>query len=233
MKRPLQVLGFVAMVLVGGPGRAADKPQEIKGWGKVIDPDNDCAFTEARGKLSITVPGSLHDLFPGQRDPKKRNNAPRVLTEVKGDFVASVKVTADWKPGAALAGAATFPYNGAGLILWESDTQFVRFERNLWVPPNGIGSCYHTPLQFKEGRQINASRTGPTAFFRGRSTWLKMERSGEKLTTWISHDGKDWIETAVLPAKLPETVRIGVEAINSSSDPFTVEFEGFGIIGSQ
>src|SRR5262245_56616033 len=80
--------------------RADDKkPREIKGWGEATDPDGECKIEEKKGKLTIKVPGSLHDLFPGQKDEKKRFNAPRVLREVEGDFVAYVKVTADWKPG--------------------------------------------------------------------------------------------------------------------------------------
>jgi regulation of enolase protein 1 (concanavalin A-like superfamily) len=206
------------------------KLREDSGWGKPVNPDGDCTFTENRGKLTITVPGSLHDLFPGQQDPRKRNNAPRVLQGVRGNFTASVKVTADWKPGSGLRGANTFPYNGAGLLIWESDTQFVRFERNLWVAPDGV-SCYTTPLQYKDNRQINASKTTRNEFFKGRSTWLKVRRDGDTFTTSISHDGKEWTETATLTARLPESVQIGVTAINSSDKPFVVEFEEYGIVG--
>ena len=234
MKRAFLVLTSFALALLGaGPNRADDKKvQEVKGWGKVVDPDDDCTVTEEKGTLSIKVPGSLHDLYPGQRDPKKRNNAPRVLQSVKGDFTAMVKVTADWKPGAGLPGANTFPYNGAGLLVWASDTQFVRLERNLWVTPKGE-SCYSTPLQYTEGRESNMTKTTGAAFYKGRSTWLKVKCAGDKLTTWISHDGKEWIETAVLTTKFPESVQIGVSAVNSSSQEFVVAFEEFGIIGTQ
>lgn len=232
MKRAPFILLAVVLVLFGTvAGRADDKKLlEGKGWGKPIDPDADCTMTEEKGKLTITVPGSLHDLFPGQRDPKKRNNAPRLLQSVTGDFTASVKVAADWIPGRGLPGANTFPYNGAGLVVWESDSQFVRFERNLWITPNGP-SCYTTPLQYKDNRQTNASKTTQTEFFKGRSTWLKVQRAGDKLTTSMSHDGKEWIETAELTAKYPESVQIGVTAINSSDGAFVVAFEEFRIIG--
>ena len=206
------------------------KPREIKGWGEVVDPDGDCTVTEEKGKLSIKVPGTLHDLCPGQNDPKKRHNAPRLLQAVKGDFVAMVKVTADWKPGDRLADANTFPYHGAGLFVGDSDTQFVRLERNVWVAPDGQAS-YTTPLQYADGRQINRHRVSREEFFKGRSTWLKMERTGAELRTSISHDGNQWIETSVLAAKFAETVGVGVEAVNSSDKEFVVEFEEFKVAG--
>lgn len=233
MNRPLRALAVVAAALVAtGPNRADDrKLLPARGWGQAVDPDGDCTLTEARGKLTITVPGTLHDLFPGQRDPKKRNNAPRVLQAVKGDFTVLVKVTADWKPGPPLPGANTFPFNGAGLLIWDTDAQFIRFERNVWTAKDGDWS-YTTPLQYTDGRQVNASKTTRDAFFKGRSTWLKVERAADAFTFAISHDGEKWQEAARLTAKLPASVRVGVEAVNSSADEFVVEFEEFGIVGT-
>lgn len=232
MNRSLRALAVVALALAAvGPNRADDKKAlEARGWGKAVDPDDDCTFTEAKGKLTITVPGSLHDLFPGQRDPKKRNNAPRVLQSVKGDFTAVVKVTADWKPGAPLPGANTHPYNGAGLLIWDTDTQFIRFERNVWAGRDANWS-YTTPLQYTDGRQVNTVQQTREEFFKDRSTWLRVERTTDTFTFAISHDGEKWQEAAKLTAKMPESVRVGVEAVNSSADEFVVEFEEFGIIG--
>jgi regulation of enolase protein 1 (concanavalin A-like superfamily) len=222
----------VALALVGvGFGSADDKKLlESRGWGRAIDPDGDCLMTEEKGKLTVKVPGSMHDLYPGQKDPKKRNNAPRVLTGVSGRFLAQVKVTAEWKPGGPLPGANTHPYNGAGLVVWASDTEFVRFERNVWVTPDGPMS-FTTPLQYANGQQINAAKSTRNEFFKDQSTWLRVERDREKLTTSISHDGEKWIETSVLTARFPESVLVGVTAINSSDKEFVVEFEQFGIVG--
>jgi hypothetical protein len=200
----------------------------LAAWGQVVDPNGDCTITENDGKLTIKVPGTLHDLNPGETDPKKRNTAPRVLREVQGDFVLTVKVTADWKPGNKLPSATTQPYNGAGLLVWGSNLDFVRLERNVWVSPKGRFS-YRTPIYCVQGRPSNQFRSGRDEFFKGRSTWLKVERTGEKITTSISHDGKEWTETAVLTTKFPESVRVGVEAINSSDKEFVVEFEEFKI----
>lgn len=224
MTRTFHLFACATLILINmGTIRADDKkPLEIKGWGTVTDPDSDCTVTNAKGKLTIKVPGSLHDLYPHQKDEKKRLNAPRVLQEMKGDFVATVKVTADWKPGGALPGSSTVPYNGAGLLVWAKDDDFLRLERNVFV--RNVSISYTTPFQIQGGNQVNNATTTQDEFFKGKSTWLKVERLGEQLTTSISHDGKDWIETAALRAKYPETVRVGVEAVNSSDKEFVVEF---------
>jgi regulation of enolase protein 1 (concanavalin A-like superfamily) len=233
MTRPAPLLAL-ALAVAAGALRADDKKVlEARGWGRAVDPDDDCTFTEAKGKLTIAVPGRLHDLFPGQRDPKKRNNAPRAVQPVKGDFTAGVKVTADWKPGGPLPGANTQPYNGAGLLVWDSDTQFVRFERNVWVGRDGAAWCFTTPLQYADGRQVNADRQTKDEHFKGRSTWLRVERGGDKLVFSISHDGDKWQEVDTLRAKLPEKLSVGVEAVNSSAKEFVVEFSEFGILGGQ
>src|SRR5262249_23157186 len=120
MKRVFHIVPYVVLVLAGmSESRGGDKKsQEIKGWGQVSDPDADGTVPENKGKLTIKVPGSLHDLYPLQQDAKKRFNAPRVLQAVKGDFVVTVKVAADWKPGDRRPGSSSFPYNGAGLLVW-------------------------------------------------------------------------------------------------------------------
>lgn len=222
-------LVIAALTAGGADDKKPDdkKPQEIKGWGKVTDPEGDCTFTEDKGKLTVKVPGSLHDLYPLQKDEKKRLNAPRVLQEVKGDFVATVKVTADWNPGDALPGSSSAPFHGAGLVVWGEDDEFARLERNVFV--RTVPIYYTSPIQYKGTKLVNKATTTRDEFFKDRSTWLKVERAGDKLTTSISHDGKEWTETAVLDAKYPETAKVGVDVINSSDKEFAVEFEEFKV----
>jgi hypothetical protein len=83
------------------PAFAQTAPQtavgtELPGWGLAIDPDKDCKFTPGRGSLTIDVPASWHDLTPAS--PKPKLNSPRVLREVDGDFVLTVKVSGDFWP---------------------------------------------------------------------------------------------------------------------------------------
>jgi hypothetical protein len=222
-------LGLVPASLGISPAaRAGDKPQEIKGWGAATDPDGDCKFEEKEGKLTIKVPGSIHDLYPGQKDEKKRFNAPRVLREIEGDFVAYVKVTADWKPGGKNPEANTFPYNGAGLLVWGPDGEFLRWERNVWLA-GGAAVGYTTPLYYRDGRAANMPKSSREEFYKDRSTWLRVEREGGKVTTSVSHDGKAWTKTGELETEFPKKVYLGVHAVNSSDAEFVVEFEEFQV----
>src|SRR5690348_634445 len=85
----LLVVLFTAIICIAS--HAQDKkPQTMKGWGTVVDPDGDCPITEENGKLTIKVPGTYHDLT--HSEGRDQLNSPRVLQEAKGDFVAQVKV---------------------------------------------------------------------------------------------------------------------------------------------
>lgn len=76
----------------------------------VTDPDMDCEFSLSAKKISITVPGTIHDLHPA-----RGMNAPCVLRSVTGDFTVQVKVTADFQPGRTSEGRGA-PFNGAGIL---------------------------------------------------------------------------------------------------------------------
>src|SRR5947199_217787 len=92
------------------------KAREIEGWGAVVDPDGDCTIQAKSGKVTITVPGKTHDL-----NPLIRTNSPRVLRQVDGDFTATVRVTGDFQPGEQSTTGVTYPFNGAGLLLWKDN----------------------------------------------------------------------------------------------------------------
>jgi hypothetical protein len=62
-------------------------------------------------------------------------------------------------------------------------------------------------------------------FFKGRSTYLRLERRAGTLVASVSHDGAEWITLEPLRIDLPKTVRLGVDAVNTSIRPFVVEFD--------
>jgi uncharacterized protein (TIGR03067 family) len=209
--------------------RRVDSALTIKGWGTVIDPDGDCTLREDKGEVTIKVPGTLHDLWFGQQDEKKRFNAPRILQEVEGDFAAQVKVTADWKPGAKIPIATNQPYNGAGLLVWESEKHLLRLERNLCVHSKHGTFSFITPIYDRDGKRVNATKTSTDGFFKGSSTWLRVKRDGQKISTAISHDGRAWTETGNLETEFPKKVQVGIAALNGSAREFVVEFADFQI----
>jgi hypothetical protein len=56
----------------------AAPPPVLKGWGQASDPDGDCRFEERDGKLTIRVPGTLHNLIADSGQV----NVPTVLIGV-------------------------------------------------------------------------------------------------------------------------------------------------------
>ena len=71
-------------------GLLAAPPTAIKGWGQAADPDGDCGFEARDSKLTIQVPGTLHDLVADSGHV----NAPTVPSPVRGEFIAMVKSAA-------------------------------------------------------------------------------------------------------------------------------------------
>lgn len=103
-------------------------------WGEVVDPDGDCEWKMNDGALAIEVPGTLHDL----NIEISKNNAPRVVQEVEGDFVAKVKVTGSFDPGPVRTGPKSVPYNGGGLLVWLDEGSYIRLERGSMSRDNRV-----------------------------------------------------------------------------------------------
>ncbi len=216
------LVAAIAGVVVGDESEVVT----IDNWGVVVDPDNDCKVAAADGKVTITVPGALHDL-------NKRNgmNAPRVLQEVVGDFQLTVKVTGEFKPGPESTLSSGLRFNSGGLLLWHDEENYIRLERNIMV--SGTSTYCLPPLCeiFSEGkyRGINKSPTAEP-YFQGASTWLRLKREGDYFRPALSHDGEIWEELKRTEVILPDKLLIGVSAINTSSTAHTVTFESLSVI---
>lgn len=197
---------------------------EIAGWGTIVDPDGDCQITQAASaKVEIRIPATRHDMWFGGKDERTRFNAPRVVKFVEGDFIATVQVTADWNSGLAEGG-----YNGAGLVVWESEKQYLRYERNRFIPLNSTTPyTYVTPFYDQNDRRVFWSTT-TKEYFSGGSTWLRIRRTGDSISTSY-HDGKDWVYTGVVSTQFPSRVQVGIIAVNSTKREFAVEFQSLKI----
>ena len=100
----------------------------IRGWGSLIDPDGDCSFLIQSDRVSIQVPGSPH----GLSSEIDRMNAPRILQDIRGDFAVEVRIDGKFLPGeSTFAGRAA--YNGAGVLLWQDDGNYIRLERAVYT----------------------------------------------------------------------------------------------------
>jgi regulation of enolase protein 1 (concanavalin A-like superfamily)/predicted RNA-binding Zn-ribbon protein involved in translation (DUF1610 family) len=207
-----------------------DKPKNLAGWGAVTDPSGDCTFTAETSRLVVKVPGGIHNL-----NPNRGMQAPRVLKMVNGDFVAQIKVTGDFKPGEKAVADQHSSFNGAGLLAWQDEKNYIRLERNRWyVPAEQKYACYPPLLEYYKNGEYQGADPDSTLdeFFKGRSTWLRLERKGDKVIASYSHDGKEWTEAKEITVELPAELSVGVAAINTSAEPFTVEFDEYKVDGN-
>jgi regulation of enolase protein 1 (concanavalin A-like superfamily) len=204
--------------------RAAGSPgpdpagRELSGWGLAIDPDNDCKFAPSARGLGVTVPGTVHDLNPDSG----KLNAPRVVRAVEGDFVATVKVTGDFRPGGKSTNPRGVPYNGAGLLVWSDADNFIRLERAAILRAGRVGS--YVAFEEREGGYRGAVHN---AAFTPGPCYLRLERKGSRILGAVSTDWSGWKQVRPIDTIWPARLKVGLAAINSSTEPFSPRFEEF------
>ncbi len=213
-------LGSLAIGGVRAQGTTTEeaKGTELPGWGLAIDPDKDCELVGEMKALRFKVPGTRHDLAPELGSL----NAPRVMRDVEGDFVVTVKVVGDFRPGGKSTNPKGVPFNGAGILVWSDADNFIRLERAV-IARQGKISTY-VNFQEREGGTNGATHN---EVMQGGNCWVRMERKGSRIHGSISFDGSTWKELKPIQTVWPTKLKIGVTAVNSSSLPFTVSFEEF------
>jgi serine/threonine protein kinase len=119
-----------------------------------INPLGDASYnlSENPGSLRLKVTGRGHDLY-------QNHDAPRMMQRVSGDFLASTMVTI----------IPMYNYQGAGLLLWKDEYNYVRLERTL---VQGIDLIY----------RINGDRLSVEIPYSEPTVYLQMELVGNKLT---------------------------------------------------
>ncbi|MDR3632638.1 MAG: DUF1349 domain-containing protein [Isosphaeraceae bacterium] len=202
-------------------------PRDLPGWGRVFDPARDCevSLDIERDRLKIVVPGTPHVL--SAEDPTLPMNAPRIIRAVRGDFTAEVRVLGRLEPGKS---KTTYydPYHGAGLIVWQDSSNYLRLERAVGL----IDGRPHPYVNYelREGGRLAVSH-GIT--IEDRSLFLKLRRRGQEFSAWHSRDGRRWVSLASVDARLNDRVEVGVVAVNSAARTLAAELERFSINDSQ
>lgn len=213
----------VLSLWIAGTGTA-----EQMEWGQPVVPEPDCKVVFNETRLTITIPAGIRTLLSVQQIA----NVPRVVQSVSGDFDVQVRVTADWQAAPLVMPAAPFKeaagqwYISGGLLVLGSDDHYVHHSRNRFFNGNERASVppvydrrdkrWIEPRHFEDGRP-----------FEGPSTWLRLERRGQRITTWISHSGRRWFQTRSFETTLPGTVQVGIFAANASDSDFSVNFDEF------
>ena len=212
---PVPPAHHVAMNIRPEPPKLQIEEPRVGPIGPLINPDHDCTASTDEEGFTIETPGKPHIITPGKA------NAPRALEKVTGDFVAEVHVPGEIRPGANPLEHFPFTFQGAGLLLWLDQENYIRLERTVMYE---AGSRHQVMVESfkggKPGRTVNIN-------VKGDKITLRMERHGGEINCTYSSDGKTWLPVRRWAAALPPTVLVGVSASNISPKPFEARFTDF------
>jgi regulation of enolase protein 1 (concanavalin A-like superfamily) len=189
-------------------------------WGEAVDPRKDCEITGDKDRVRIK-------LFGARQGPQTILNTPRVMQEVEGDFVLTVKVVGEFRPGEKSTNPRSVSFNGAGVLVWSDPNHYIRLERAA-VNRRGAISTYVNFEQFEGGPSASAAHN---AGMKEGDCWVRMERKGNLIHGSISFDRAAWIQLKPMQTAWPTKVMVGVSATSSSNLPFSVVFEEFELKG--
>jgi regulation of enolase protein 1 (concanavalin A-like superfamily) len=199
------------------------RPNGVPGWGRVIDPWRDCDFSFDRDnqRLTIKVPGTPHVL--STEVPQLPMNAPLVVRRVRGDFTADVHVLGRLDPGPTRT-THYDPYHGAGLIVWQNPSNYLRLERAVGFI-NGRNHPYMN-YELRAGGLLAVTRgftieDGPL--------WLKLRRQGAAFSAWYSDDRRRWVALGSIDTTFADRVEVGIVAVNSAERKLSAELEMLNI----
>jgi beta-xylosidase len=176
------------------------------GW-QWIDPDEKYSPTPhdvKKGVLSVTIP-SQKDLYGENR------TAPRYVKAITGDFQIETRVK--FKP--------TENYQGAGLLIYKDDNNYIRFERaygGVGGGGSGLRIDVRTTDEYKTVTTPNDIQTDVG------EVELKIVRSGRTFTAyWREDENAEWREVGEYESDYPETILAGLVACNTARE-IAVEF---------
>ena len=187
---------------------------------KFVDPDGDCKLldpNEKEGSLKLWVPATPHDMNPS------KDNMARMLVDVEGDFILEARVLGAFNPERGLEWPdRKLSYRAGSLIVWSDQVNFLRLSRSgLFRLDQPVPRAYMDFPVFKNGGRIFFASPG----CKDEDTVMRIERKGNVFSaSWDDGDTRKGIPPQTLnwPAKL----KVGVGAINVSTQPFQVAFDG-------
>lgn len=184
-------------------------------WGASIDPDNDCKVQDKGSVLEIAIPNTHHDL----NADNDKLNAPRVVREVTGDFTITTKVVGAFKPSAKSTNPKAVPYVGAGILVWQDSDNYIFLGRAA-IFRNGKISQF---AAFEEREWGTRGALNNRGIDPG-DVYLRLQRRGNRILGYTSKDGKTWARLESMEPSYPSTLKVGLYAINGSTDPMSVQF---------
>ena len=202
------------------------KPVVVKGgWNNVIDPDRDCQMETKNDTIHIDVPGTAHD-FAAEL---QRWNAPRVLAQVDGDFVLEVKIHGAFQPAKPSTIEGRRPYHGAGLLLVQDKQNHLSLQRGAVLLGNRLR--HYANFEWRHGPEAKVSNY--EFDIEDRDISLRVARRGNRILAMASQDGVNWRAFNPIQVDFPQTLSVGVAAINSSKVPLSCSFHELSLYRSE
>jgi regulation of enolase protein 1 (concanavalin A-like superfamily) len=194
-------------------GEKVESPAEIlfvpegfpAGW-RWLDVDskyNPTKYDTKSGVLRMNVP-SGKDLFGESR------TAPQLLKAVTGDFEIETKVTFDPRE----------VYQGAGLLVFRNDNNYIRLERGFGGVGGGENGVRFDKREDEVFEPVATQEKFPTD---AKTVELKLRRAGKVFTAFWRLPEGEWKEVGKYESGYPETVQVGLIACNTAEE-IPVEF---------
>lgn len=192
-----------------------------RAYGTWTDPCKDATFKLTGGELKVSLPAA--DRLFGMFYEGARNDAPRALREVEGDFTAVVRVAS---PISNQLPEKYSPHSGGGLVAWESEAGFFAVQlANGQVNGNreAIWGQHSTATEWQTLVKGLGTPTG--------KAFVRLKREGQKVTAGWSRDGKQWKDFDAGPQDVTwgPKVKVGVVAENNLGVPVEVTFDQYSL----
>jgi regulation of enolase protein 1 (concanavalin A-like superfamily) len=211
------------------PGPAARKAgvsktdlNSLRTWGVEVDPDSDVEIKTSGRSLTMELPGTPHVLAP----ERNKMNAPRVVAPVRGDLTVAVRVDGEFRPSTESTVKGLSSRQAGGLILWKDSKNYLVFQHRTSVDDDGKMTNQAVLEELVAGAKgVTHRPAAPEG-----ATFLRLERKRGRITAAFSADGKDWKELKPVDTTWAEgEVQVGVIAVNTSTGPHKITFEGYSL----
>jgi regulation of enolase protein 1 (concanavalin A-like superfamily) len=190
-----------------------------RAYGAWTDADKDCKYVLKDGELRVSLPAAWHIMWKQRRGAK--NNAPRVLREVEGDFTAVVRVKFQVPKSVP---EEHWPYCSGGLVAWESEKEHLVIRRCGGAVngyPEAVWS-HHVTTAGTTDSVLELDKPAESAF-------LRLKREGKKAIVGWSRDGKAWKEFEPADVAWGAKVKVGVVAENCLDVPMEITFDQYSL----
>lgn len=171
-----------------------------EGW-RWLDPEaksNPTKYNTKSGVLHIDLPTDK-DLYGETR------TAPRLLKTISGDFELETKVYFEPKD----------VYQGAGLLIFRNDSNYIRLERAYGGVGGGESGIRFDKREDEIYEPVATQEKFPTD---AKAVELKIRRAGKEFTAFWRLPGDDWKEVGKYPSSYPETVQVGLIGCNTAQE---------------